>query len=58
VSYKGIVQTLQTLYSISISEGTVDSLLKKASKLSTDEIDKIISQLSVAVKVGIFQTTL
>ena len=56
ISYKRIVQTLQTLYSISISEGTVDSLLKKASKLSKKEIDKIVSQLSIADKVGIDET--
>jgi Zn ribbon nucleic-acid-binding protein len=45
VSYKRIVQTLKTMYSIHISEGTVDSLLKKASKLSKPEIKKIMSQL-------------
>jgi transposase-like protein len=58
VSYKRIVQTLQTLYKINISEGTVDSLLKKASKLSKPEINKIVSQLEVSDIVGIFQTTL
>jgi len=56
VSYKRIVQTLQTLYKISISEGTVYSLLKKAAKLSQKEIDKVISQLSIADIVGIDET--
>ena len=56
VSYKRIVQTLQTLYKITISEGTVDSLLKRASKLSKNEIDKIVSELSIADKVGIDET--
>jgi transposase-like protein len=56
VSYKRIVQTLQTLYKISISEGTVDSLLKKAAKLSQNEIDKIVSELSLADIVGIDET--
>jgi len=56
VSYKRIVQTLETLYKISISEGTVDSLLKKAAKLSKSEIDKIVSELSLAEKVGIDET--
>jgi len=56
VSYKRIVQTLQTLYKISISEGTVDKLLKRAAKLSQKEISKIVSQLSIADKVGIDET--
>jgi len=56
VSYKRIVQTLQTLYKITISEGTIDSLLKKAAKLSQKEITKIVSQLSLSDKVGIDET--
>ena len=56
VSYKRIVQTLQTLYKITISEGTIDNLLKKAAKLSQNEIDKVISQLSIADIVGIDET--
>jgi len=56
VSYKRIVQTLQTLHKINISEGTVDSLLKKAAKLSQNEIGKIMSQLEVSDMVGIDET--
>lgn len=56
VSYTRIVQTLQTLYKITISEGTIDNLLKKAAKLSQKEITKIASQLSLADKVGIDET--
>ena len=58
VSYKRIVQTLKTMYKLDISEGTVDKLLKKASKLSKPEIKKIMLQLEVSDMVGIFQTTL
>ena len=56
VSYKRIVQTLKTLYKISISEGTVASLLKKAATLSQKEIDKVISQLELSDMVGIDET--
>jgi hypothetical protein len=56
VSYKRIVQTLKTMYKLDISEGTVDSLLKKASKLSKLEINKIVSQLEVSNMVGIDET--
>ncbi len=56
VSYKRVVQTLKTMYKIEISEGTVDSLLKKASKLSQPEIKKIVSQLEVSDMVGIDET--
>jgi hypothetical protein len=56
VSYKRIVQTLKTMYKIDISEGTVDNLIKKASKLSKNEINKIISQLELSNMVGIDET--
>lgn len=56
LSYTRIVEALKTMYKITISEGTVDSLLKKAAKLSKNEIDKIVSQLSLADKVGIDET--
>jgi len=56
VSYKRIVQTLKTMYKLDISEGTVDSLLKKAAKLSQKEIGKIMSQLEVSDMVGIDET--
>jgi transposase-like protein len=56
VSYKRIVQTLKTMYKLDISEGTVDNLLKKASKLSQTEITKIVSQLEMSDMVGIDET--
>jgi hypothetical protein len=56
VSYKRIVQTLKTMYKIDISEGTVDNLIKKASKLSQNEINKIVSQLELSDIVGIDET--
>ena len=56
VSYKRIVQTLKTMYKLDISEGTVDSLLKKAAKLSQNEIGKIMSQLEISDMVGIDET--
>lgn len=56
LSYTRIVETLKTMYKITISEGTVDSLLKKASQLSQDEIDTIVSGLSLADQVGIDET--
>jgi transposase-like protein len=56
VSYKRIVQTLKTMYKINISEGTVDNLIKKASKFSQNEINKIVSQLKLSDIVGIDET--
>ena len=56
VSYKRIVQTLKTMYKLDISEGAIDSLLKKASKLSKQEINKIVSQLEISDMVGIDET--
>jgi transposase-like protein len=56
VSYKRVVQTLKTMYKIDISEGTVDNIIKKASKLSKTEIDKIVSQLELSDIVGIDET--
>jgi len=56
LSYSRIVSTLQTMYNITISEGSVDNLLKKASRLSQDEIDTIVSQLEFSDVVGIDET--
>ena len=56
LSYNRIVSALATLYKINISEGAVDRLLKKASKLSQNEIQKIVSQLEMSNKVGIDET--
>jgi len=56
LSYSRIVKAMQTMYKINISEGGVDSLIKRASKLSGDEIGKIVSQLEISDKVGIDET--
>lgn len=56
LSYNRIVKAMQTIYKINISEGTIDNLIKRASKLSYDEIDKIVSLLEVSNKVGIDET--
>jgi transposase-like protein len=56
LSYARIVEALRTMYQITISEGSVDNLIKKASKLSKPEIDKVVSQLELSDIVGIDET--
>jgi len=56
LSYKRVAQTLQSLYNIDISVGAIDNLLKKASKLSQEEIQKIVSQLEISDTIGIDET--
>ena len=56
LSYTRIVKALQTMYKITISEGTVDNLIKRASKLAKSEIDKIVSQIELSDVVGIDET--
>ncbi len=56
LSYNRIVKALSTMYKINISEGTVDNLIKRAGKLSGDEINKIVSELETSDKVGIDET--
>ncbi len=56
ISYTRIVDTLKTMYKLAISEGTIDNLLKKASKLSQSEMDKLIAQLELSDMVGIDET--
>lgn len=56
LSYKRIVSSMATMYKINISEGSVDSLLKRASKLSQNEIQTIVNQLEISDKVGIDET--
>ncbi|MFK5976352.1 MAG: hypothetical protein QM493_07585 [Sulfurovum sp.] len=41
LSYNRVVSALQTLYDISLSEGTVRNILKRTSDLSLPEIEKI-----------------
>ena len=54
--YNRIVLLLQDIFNISISQGTIDNLLKKASKLSKKELDKIVNKLSLSNLIGIDET--
>jgi hypothetical protein len=56
LSYNRIVKAMKTMYGMTISEGTVDNIIKRASKLSQKEIDKIVSQLEISDNVGIDET--
>jgi len=56
MSNKRVVALLNNLFNISLSEGTVNNLLSKASKLSQDEITKIQMLLSKSTIVGIDET--
>jgi len=56
LSYKRIVSAMATMYKINISEGSVDTILKRASKLSENEIQTIANQLKISDIVGIDET--
>jgi transposase len=56
ISYARIVETLKVMYKINISEGVVDSLIKKASRLAQPEVERIASQLKLSKLVGIDET--
>ncbi len=56
LSYNRIVSALKSLYNITMSEGSIDNLIKRASKLSQNEIDKITGQLELSDIVGIDET--
>ena len=56
LSYNRIVSALKTLYNLTITQGAVDNIIKRASKFSQNEIDKIVSQLKLSSKVGIDET--
>ena len=56
MAHKRIVSLLSDLFNINIAEGTVNSLLKKASKLSEGEVQKITKALESASIVGIDET--
>lgn len=56
LSYARIVQILSNLFNISLSEGTVDKMLKRSAKASQNEIEKIKARLSVSGLVGIDET--
>ena len=56
LSYGRIVLAMKSLYGISISEGTVDTIIKRSSKYSQVEIEKIKQQLTLSDIVGIDET--
>jgi UDP-N-acetylglucosamine transferase subunit ALG13 len=56
LSYGRIVLAMKSLYGISISEGTVDTVIKRSSKYSQIEIEKIKQQLKESDIVGIDET--
>lgn len=56
MSNKRVVALLGNLFNITLSEGSVNNLLSKASKLSQSEIDKIQILLSQSSVVGIDET--
>ena len=56
MSNKRVVELLSNLFNITLSEGSVNNLLSKASKLSQGEITKIQALLSQSTVVGIDET--
>jgi len=56
LSYNRIALLLKNLYNITISEGSIDSMIKKASKLSLGELEKITTYLSRSSVMGIDET--
>lgn len=56
LSYNRIVSALKSLYGITISEGVVDNIIKRSSKLSSKEIENITRQLELSDIVGIDET--
>lgn len=56
LSYNRIVLAMSSLYGITISEGVVDNIIKRSSKLSTKEIEKITKELELSNIVGIDET--
>ena len=56
LSYNRIVLAMSSLYGITISEGVVDNIIKRSSKLSTKEIEKITKELELSNIIGIDET--
>jgi len=56
MSNKRVVQLLSNLFNITLSEGSVNNLLSKASQLSQGEISKIKTLLSKSTVIGIDET--
>ncbi len=55
-SYARIVQLVSNLFSVELSEGTVDKILKRSAKASQNEIEKIKARLAISGLVGIDET--
>jgi transposase-like protein len=56
LSYNRIVSAMKSLYGVWISEGTVDTIIKRSSKHAQVEIEKIKQQLKLSDVVGIDET--
>ena len=56
LSYGRIVLAMKSLYGISISQGTVDTIIKRSSKYSKRAIEQIKEQLEVSNILGIDET--
>jgi len=54
--YKRIINLLKSLYGVSLSEGSIDNIIKRVSQLSQDEIKKLTKHLSLSAIVGIDET--
>ncbi len=56
LSYNRIVSLMSNLFKVNISYGVVDKMIKRASKLSENEISKIVEALELSSIVGIDET--
>jgi UDP-N-acetylglucosamine transferase subunit ALG13 len=56
LSYNRIISLMSNLFKVNISYGVVDKMIKRASKLSEDEISKIVEALEISSIVGIDET--
>ena len=56
LSYARIVQLLSNLFSLKLSEGTVDKILKRSGRATQGEIEKIKTRLMLSGLVGIDET--
>ncbi|MCK5853974.1 MAG: IS66 family transposase, partial [Sulfurovaceae bacterium] len=56
LSYNRIVSLMSNLFKVDISYGVVDKMIKRASKLSENEIAKIVEALELSSIVGIDET--
>ncbi len=56
LSYVRIVQLVSNLFGVKLSEGTVDSMLKRSAKATQSEIEKIKTRLALSGLVGIDET--